>query len=345
MAQSTTQPIQSPIQGLYEVCIGVPDVQPQIDYWQQFGYRVGQEGTLAASMAQQLYGVESPLQSIRLQHQKADHGLIRLMVWQNPINEGLGMTSMKRLGNRWATSLTAHVMDLWNHATEAKDRGLPIQSVPPQWTVIYPTHQGKPFQDPLVGVREMLMLQPLTRQVLFERFHYTVPNYGHIHPGSLFQSSQFTHMGLVVQDDSQETLRFYDEVLGLLRVQDAIESTYETAKGGRPIFDLQPGERFWVTAFDDPRSSATDWQAARSGRLYIVRFPEALSLPNSLSQARPGSLGLSLYTYRVRDLEAYGDRVQSSTATQVTDIVTDEFGDRSFSFVAPDGYPWTLIEQ
>ena len=332
------------IQGLYEVCIGVQDAQLLIQYWQQFGYRVGDIGELSATIAQQLYGVGSSLKSIRLYHQAADHGLIRLMEWDTPLNDGLGMVSMKVRGNRWATSLTMDVTNLWNHAAEAEATGALIRYGPPQWTIIYPTVQGQTFLDPLVGVREMLLLQPLTRQVLFERFNYIVPDYGQPNLESLFQASQVTHMGLVVQDDSQETLRFYDEVLGLLRVQDAIESTYETARGGRQIFDLQPGERFWVTAFDDPRSSKTDWQAARSGRLYIVRFPEALSLPDYSEQSRPGALGLSLYTYRVKGLEEYCDRIQSSSAIQITDIVTNEFGERSFSFISPDGYFWTLIE-
>ena len=108
-----------------------------------------------------------------------------------------------------------------------------------------------------------------------------------------------------------------------------------------------------MTAFDDPRSSKTDWQAARSGRLYIVRFPEALELPDYFEQARPGALGVSLYTYRVKGVEAWcelisqrlqRDLIRSSSAQQSTDIITNEFGERSFSFIAPDGYFWTLIE-
>lgn len=340
MAQATSPSIQ----GIYEVCIGVKDAQPLIQYWQQFGYTVGETGQISSTAAQQLYGVDSSAQSIRLHHQTADHGLIRLMVWENPRNQGLDLIPMKVRGNRWATSLTLDVANLWNHATEAEANGLPIRYGPPQWTVIYPTAQGRPFLDPLVGVREMLLLQPLTRQVMFQRFNYTVPDYGQPNLDSPFQASQITHMGLVVQDDSQETLRFYDEVLGLLRVQDALESTYETARGGRQIFDLQPGERFWVTAFDDPRSSKTDWQAARSGRLYTVRFPEALPLPDYSGQSKPGALGVSLYTYRVRDIDAYCNLIHDSSATEVTEIITNEFGEQSFSFKSPDGYAWTLLE-
>ncbi len=332
------------IQGLYEVCIGVTELEPMVRYWAQFGYQLGAEGTLSADQAQALYGVNSGVRSLRLTHQSADHGLIRLMAWDTPTNEGLGLSSMKVRGNRWATTLTADVMALWNHAEVAAEAGHPVNILPPKWTMIYPMPQGQPFFDPPVGVRELSVNQPLTRQVLFQRFGYSVPNYGQINPDSALQSSQVTHMGMVVQDDSQETLRFYDEVLGLLRVQDALESTYETSTGGKYIFEMQPQERFWVTAFDDPRSSKTDWQAARSGRLYIVRFPESLDLPEVYEKSRPGCLGMSLYTYRVDDLAGYRDRIHASTAQDLTEIEVDEFGDRSFSFTAPDGYFWTLIQ-
>lgn len=332
------------IAGIYEVCIGVPNLESAIEYWQQFGYQVAQDGKLSATIAQKLYQVDSSLQSVRLSHQTSDHGLIRLMQWEQPQNEGLGLESMKVKGNRWATTMTADVLTILNHAEEADRAGLPTRYTLPHWEKIYnKDHQMRPFLDAAIGVREMLLLQPLTRQVLFQRFGYTVQNYGQINDQAALKASQITHMGLIVQDDRKETLKFYEDVLGLLRVRDDVETTYESSQAGREIFDLQPGEKFIVTAFDDPRSSVTDWQAARSGRLYIVRFPEADSLPSRFERSQPGCLGLSLYTYRVRDIENYHDRIIASPAQNVTEIIKDEFGDRSFSFIAPDGYFWTLI--
>lgn len=331
------------IAGLYEVGIGVRDLIPQIQYWQQFGYRIGQVGTLPAETAQALYGVPSALRSIRLYHQDADHGLIRLMAWEQPVNEGLQMASMKGRGNRWATSLTRDLLNLWNHAEEAARAHWPIRYTDPSWEVIYPiADEPQPFNDVLMGVREMLLLQPLTRQVLFERFNYTMPHYGQIHEAAFFQASQITHMGLIIQDDHQQQIDFYEDVIGLLRSRDGSETTYEQSQAARQIFDLQPGERFWVTTFDDPRSS-TDFQAARSGRLYIIRFPESMTIPNYLDRSRPGCLGFSLYTCRVQDLTQYRDRIQASAAQNVTDPIANEFGELSFSFIAPDGYFWTLL--
>lgn len=331
--------------GIYEVGIGVPDLAAAIAYWNLFGYRAGNTGHLPAATAQKLYGVNSDLDSVRLLHQTVDHGLIRLMQWEQPQNEGLGLDSMKVRGNRWATTMTADILAILNQAEEAQRAGLPIRYTMPHWEIIYnKDRQMRPFIDPAIGVREMLLLQPLTRQVLFQRFGYTLPHYGQINEQAPFHASQVTHMGMVIQDDSKETLKFYEETLGLLRVRDDVETTYESSQAGRQIFDLQPGERFFVTAFDDPRSSITDWQAARSGRLYIVRFPETQTLPERFKRAQPGCLGVSLYTYQVTDVAAYRDRLWASSAQNITEIGCNEFGDRSFSFTAPDGYFWTLVE-
>jgi uncharacterized glyoxalase superfamily protein PhnB len=333
------------IGGIYEVCIGVTDAISAMQYWQQFGYNIGEIGELTAATAYQLYRVNSSLQTIRLYHQNADHGLIRLMIWQNPTSTGLGISSMKVKGNRWATTLTANILGILNHAEAAKAIGENILYTQPHWEVIYhKDKKSRPFIEPLVGVREMLLLQPLTRQVLFQRFGYDVTNYGQINDHAPLQTSQFTHVGIVVQDDSKEILKFYEQVLGLLRVRDDVETTYESSFAGREIFELNPGEKFIVTAFDDPRSSQTDFMAARSGRLYIIRFPENITLESGFKDAQPGSLGMCLYTYRVQGIETYWQRVRESAAKQVTEIVNNEFTEKSFSFVAPDGYFWNIVE-
>ncbi len=101
-------------------------------------------------------------------------------------------------------------------------------------------------------------------------------------------------MGMVIQDDSKETLLFYEEVLGLIRAREDVETTFESSLAGREIFDLHSGKGFVVTAFDDPQSSKTDFQAARSGRRYILRFPSLIALGDRFDRANPGWLGMSL---------------------------------------------------
>ena len=334
------------IAGIYEVCIGVEDAMPLIQYWAQFGYAIGQTGELSAEKAYNLYSVNSKLRSFRLFHQDSDHGLVRLMLWETPTSEGLKLTSMKAKGTRWTTTLTADVMNILNYVEEAVKAGLPIKYTFPYWEIIYNKYrQVRPFIDPPVGVREMLLLQPLTRQVLFQRFNYSLSDYGKINESSSFKASQITHSGIIVQDDSKETLRFYEETLGLLRVRDDVETTYESSEAGREFYDLQPKEKFIVTAFDDPRSSKTDFKATRSGRLYIVRFPESMKLVSCFERSQPGCLGMSLYTYKVSNIEDYFQRIKKSNAKRFSEIELNEFGEKSFSFIAPDGYFWTLLER
>jgi catechol 2,3-dioxygenase-like lactoylglutathione lyase family enzyme len=349
MAQTTPgNPTARPacIGGLYEICVGVPDLAESIAYYERFGCRAGRFGTLDAAAARALYGVDSALRSVRLYHQNADHGLVRLMQWERPVNEGLGLDdNLRCVGSRWGVRLTASVLDVANHAVTARDRGLPVRVIEPILAVIGEVtgeRAPRPFADPLVGVREMVVIQPLYRQVFFERFGYESPHYGCICAQSMFRTSQHTHAGMMIANDDHQVLRFYDEVLGLQRWFDG-ERPYAQATGSRQIFGLEPDETHWMVDFDDPRSGHS-LDARRSGKLKVVRFAASSPLAGKLDRSRPGCLGLSLYTWRTNDLEGLWKLVQASGATQVTDVLADEFGTRAFSFVAPDGYSWTLLQ-
>jgi catechol 2,3-dioxygenase-like lactoylglutathione lyase family enzyme len=239
--------------------------------------------------------------------------------------------------------LTGDVYALANHAEDAVAAGLPVHYVEPQRQVIYDSGaRTRPFLDAIAGVREMLLIQPLTRQVVFQRYGYSLPLYGRIDEASAFRSSQVTHAGLVVQG-GPALVDFYDTVLGLLRARDGHESTYAEV-ASRHVFGMTPGERYVTTDFDDPRSSATDPALMRSGRLKVIRFVSDAPIPDRRDRSRPGSLGYSMYSLRVRDLAAYRDKVVRGGATQVSAISANEFGERSLTFTAPDGYAWALIE-
>jgi uncharacterized glyoxalase superfamily protein PhnB len=329
------------ISGVYEMCIGTTDPMIDLQYWQRYGYRLDKIGTIEAKTAQKLYDVDSAAKSYRLAHQAADHGLIRLMHWENPTNDGLNMTSMRALGNRWGAMLTDDIFNIINHAEDAAAHDLPIFFTPPIRQQIYSAPGGKPFIDDALCVREVIMLQPHARQVMYQRFGYRIPNYGDVNPESAFKSSQITHFGLVVQGDDS-IIDFYEETLGLLRARDNLASPYEKVKDGANVFQLEPGEKYMCTDFDDPRSS-TNPMLAYSGRLKIIRYNDEADLSACYEQARPGSLGCSLYTYRVDDINAYHARVSESAATDVTPIHENEFDESSFSFTAPDGYFWTIL--
>ena len=336
---------EASISGIYEVCIGTTDADSLIKYWQQFGYKVGETGAFSMDQALKLYNVRSKLKSIRLHHQDADHGLVRLFVWESPSNEGLQLSGMKIIGNRWSLTLTNNIHNLENHAEEAVEQRMPIHFVPSVRGEIYKLKQRPvPFIDTYPLVREMCLLQPLSRQIFFQRFAYDLPLFGRIDENSFFQTSQFTNVGMVIYENDDH-LRFYDETLGLLRSHHGKpqESTYDDYLT-RMIVGLEKDESCSSTYFDDPRSSTTDLQKVRSGRLKILRFPQDIKLENKLQYSNPGSLGYSLYTLRVTNINFFYDKVQRSNASNITEICSNEFGETSFSFVAPDGYFWSILE-
>ena len=89
--------------GLYDIAVGVTDAVAAIAYWQRFGFRVGEHGKLSAIAAKALYRVDSALTAVRLFHGTADHGLIRLMIWEKPSGPGLGLAPLRsraRAGSR-----------------------------------------------------------------------------------------------------------------------------------------------------------------------------------------------------------------------------------------------------
>jgi hypothetical protein len=331
------------IGGIYEACIGVTDPILQIRYWELLGYRIGEIGELSVADAKALYNVDSKLRSIRLYHLDADHGLVRLMVWDRATNDGLGMAKMLAPGSRWTSTMTRDVLDLFNHAEAAERAGYPIKIVPPQYSEIYDFGKTEPFVGKLMGVRELIILQPLTRNMFFERFGYELPLYGKINEAAKFQASQITHAGLVFQSDNPDDAKFYSDVLGLKAQSLERHTTYETLdQSSRQLYSMQPGERYFGSTFDNPRSGSKPGEAV-SGRLLVRRIPMAVKEENLMHRSRPGCLGLSLYTYRVSGIGSYHAHVKAGRASGVTPILTNEFGERSFSFVAPDGHYWTLV--
>lgn len=331
------------ISGLYEICIGTTDLLPQIAYWEQLGYRVGSVGEMDATQAMALYGVNSKVRGVRLLHQDSTHGLIRLWQWEKPTNDGLGLARMLQPGSRWSSTLTRDVMSLYNHAEAAKRAGRSVHVVAPQWSEIYKLPQSEPFTGDIVGVRELLVLQPLTRNMFFQRFGYDAPTYGKVNEAAKFRTSQVTHNGLVYASDDADTPKFYSDVLGLQLAQFDKLTTYESLdEGSRQVYSMKPGESYYGSTLNDPRNGATP-DTAVSGRLLLRRIPLALKQENLIERSRPGSLGYSLFTYRVADLAAYHAKVKASQATDVTPLLKNEFGEMSFGFKAPDGHSWALV--
>lgn len=333
--------------GLHELCVGVPDLDEAIADFAACGCRPGGRGALDAEAAGALYGHRSALESVRLLHGDADHGLVRLMKWASPRNAGTGLRAhLRGIGSRWGVRVTQSVFNIVNHAERALQAGAPLTLLPPQLAVIGEVsgeRAARPFRDPVVGVREMVLLQPHYRQVFFERFGYESPLYGQVDPASLLRTSQHTHAGLMVASDDERIFDFYAAVLGLKRTHEE-RVPYANATGSRSIFALRPGEGFHMVDFDDPRTGPA-LAERRSGKLKCVRFAADAQIDDLRELSRPGCLGYSLYAWRVDDAEAmHAKLARTPGVTALRPVRADEFGRPCVAFRAPDGYDWALVQ-
>ena len=149
-------------------------------------------------------------------------------------------------------------------------------------------------------------------------------------------------MAIVRQGDDLSIYDFYEEVIGFKR-HNEVHISYEPGYMPSDMFELSRGETFSEVDFDDPEAG-DDPTEHLPGRLRCFNLRSNKIADDRLALAQPGNLGHSLYTVRVGDLEEMHGKVTVSHATDVTSITLDEFGTKAFTFVAPDGFTWTVTQ-
>jgi len=329
--------------GIYDAGVGVSNLIREISYWSLFGYHEVERGHLSAQSAKALYGVDSALTSVRLQHGEAEHSYVRLMVWETPLGAGLRYAPLRASGSRWIVSKTRDFSEVLNHCELAQDRGEDLFFTPPFFQLV-PIDEARtePFKGPITGYREFTIFRPESRQVIFKSFGYDRPSYGTYDNSCQFRSTEFTHCGMFFVGVDDSAVAFYGNVLGLRR-EDLGSRVGRDTKGGRIQFPITDNERVHMIDFCDTRESSDDPKGWLPGRLKTFRLDPTSQNEDLRDVSRPGHLGVSLYTYRVENIEQTHRLVTQAGARNVTTIANDEFGERAFSFVAPDGYFWTLI--
>lgn len=334
--------------GLYEVFVGTANLAAAQAYWQAFGYSPVAEARLERGLAAELYGYDSAAKVVRMQG-AADHGLVRLIEWDRPANSGLGTRGLRFAGNRWVGHFARSLLNVANHAEAARAGGAELELGPIHfidmgraYAHLFGGVVPQPFVDPLVALRELQIFRPETRQVVLERFGYDSPLLGTFAGDSLLGCTQIVQGCMVVRSDDPGIFGFYETVLGLRRSLD-ITIPWEDAQASREVFALTPGETHWNLDLDEPRSGTT-LDTRRSGRIKAFRFSGKWPIEEVHALASPGALGMSNYTWRVRDIADVADRARVAGALTLTKVCEDEFGQPALSLRAPDGYHWTFIE-
>ena len=329
--------------GVFDIGVGVSDLDQAVEFWASCGYRRGPEGHFSTAESKTLYGVESGLTSVRLLHQDATAGLIRLMHWQQPTGPGLQMAPLRTHGCRWSVHRTDNIANAYVHGEVLRRQGKPIHLVGPHYNFDLGKNLAdkQPFHEPLAASGDVLLFQPEAQLVAMTRMNFSVPKYGTINTDSPLRLSEGCHMALVVQADDIGIFDFYEDVIGFKRYHQ-VDIAYEPGYMPSDMFHLTPDETFSEVDFDDPEAG-DDPTEHLPGRLRCFIVHSQQPADDRMSRAQPGNLGYSLFSVRVGDVAAMHHRVRESEATHVTDIVANEFGTPAFSFVAPDGFTWTTM--
>jgi hypothetical protein len=330
----------SVVGGLFELIHGVRSIEQGAAWWARFGYSIGTTSTFTATQGKDLYGVRSAGLSVRLAHGVSDHGLIRLIQWETPTGPGIGAAPLRALGSRWGAMLNTNLLAIQNHCEQGD-----IAGEDQHWIPSVRQDPAGPNASPFLGdsihVREMVLCRAESRQVLFQRFGYTNPTYGAVADSAPFPTSQVTHTGVVTAGDPEVAgVFFYERALGLLKTRDSSVSEYSDV-ASREIFQLQPGERYRCWDFDDPESSSTPSQW-RSGRLKFIHF-DTEPVVDLRDQSLMGALGCTAYSWRVHQFDLVVKSIERHEG-RIIGVHTNEFGERSAMFLAPDGYHGLVIE-
>ena len=239
--------------GIYEFSIGVNSFEEAIPFWESCGYRVGPRGSLTSSKTKELYGLDSSLESIRMLHQNADSGLIRLMKWEKVIGPGLNMAPLRTFGCRWSVHKTDNIANAYIHGRILKEQGKPIHLVGPDFNLDLEKNfsEKKPFIDHIAASGDVLLFQPEAQLVAMTRINFEVPKYGTINLASPLRLSEGCHMAIVFHGNDLKIFDFYEEIIGFKRYQE-ISIDYKAGYMPSDMFDLKPGESFTEVDFDNP---------------------------------------------------------------------------------------------
>lgn len=327
--------------GVYEILVGVTNLDAAAAYWRAFGYRPGASGRLDAQAAHRLYGHRAAVASIRLQHGDATSGLIRLQQWERALGKGIGTAELRATGCRWSVQRTDDLMTVWNHAevAAAQNRGLSITDPLLNARITGNAAGARPFAEPFPASRNLRLFREESQQVIMQRFHIDVSAYGTVAETALLRTTEVCHVAVVAR--RMEGIDFY-EYLGFRRGSETPVPHNPDSVATR-MFDLAPNESLTEINFENPRSGILSHEI-RAGRLRVFVLDASDPEQDLRSVSRPGHLGYGCYTCAVPEISR-PQELGAAGASAVTPVEANEFGEPSVGLTAPDGYVWQLVEK
>jgi hypothetical protein len=325
------------ISGVYEAIIATDKPAYHLKYFAEFGFRVVDSAQFSRRFCMQLYGVPSALKSYRLQNGETDsHGLIRLLVWEKPLGNGVGYSEPGTVGSRMFVMKTKDVMRLADIFTMLRSNNNE------KWLVTEPV-----FDDPLhirqkgetdffrrqAGVRENAVYGEYFTHVFFQRYGYEIPGYGTIADSTPLKTSELTHHDWFIKVDSMQQLMYLQTALGLQAEAVPVIDT-DSLPGPKAVFVMRNGYSHWYQGFVSPNNIC--------GKLKF--FMPRQAKPNHSAHQRIGELGLTLHSFYTDKLDLVFALV-SNHGLNPGFIRRNEFKERCFVFTGPEGASWQIIER
>lgn len=324
------------VSGVYEAMVGTGDADELVKYLAEFGFTTVAEGASTAAEAAEIYGVDSALRSIRMQNGSIDsHGLVRILEWETLLGPGVGYAPPETIGQRMLVMRTEDVFRLDDVYNDLRDAGQPVLAIPPVYDDLYGMTGGEiNFFNRRVGVREMAVYQDSVNHVFFQRYGYQIPGYGTIGDHAPLRTSELTHHDFVIKGDIDEVTAYYSQVLGFKPEAEDATIDGDWQAGPQAVFGMVPGTSHWYRGFVSPNNIC--------GKLKF--FVPLDQRPDRSEHQRPGELGITLHSVTVPNLRMVHD-LAFKHRLEITSMVENEFGEKSFVIAGPDGSSWQVIEK
>ena len=325
------------VSGVYEVMIGTDDGDTLIKYLAQFGFRQIDKGQIGREKAQALYGVNSALTSYRMQNGDIDsHGLIRILVWESLLGEGVGYAQPETVGQRMMVMRTQDVFRIHDVFTDARKAGQKWLATEPVYADLYAMTEGKPdVLNRRTGVREMAVYGELFNLVLFQRYGYVIKGYGSITADSPLQTSEITHNDFILAGSTKEDMHrqtdYYRDVFGL-KPEGPVVRDGDWQDGPKVVFNMAAGSSHYYRGFVSPNDI--------SGKLKFFVNPD--QRPDRSAEQKPGFGGITLHSL-FADKPELIKRLATEQGITTTAVQNNEFGESSFVLSGPDGSSWQIL--
>ncbi|MFS4467195.1 hypothetical protein [Maribacter sp. 2210JD10-5] len=325
------------ISGVYEVMLGTDDADYAKKYFAEFGFKTIEIQSISAKEAKQIYGVDSKLNSYRLQNGKIDsHGLLRILEWEKPLGNGIGYAPVETIGSRIAVMRTHDIFRLYDIYETARETGKE------HWLAMEPiaddlfglnTGEKSFFQRPVL-VRENAVYGAFFNHIFFQRYGYVIPGYGTIAEGTPLKTSEFTHHDFIIDAEDMSQMSYLSTALGLMAEEDP-KLDGDWLKGPKRVFQMEPGFSHVYQGFVSPNNIC--------GKLKFF-IPNGIK-PNASQKQRVGEKGITLHSFYTPKLDFVHDLVLKHTYLDASKIQKNEFGERSFNFKDTAGVSWQILEK